>query len=99
MTECLAAAGVKAGLPADLAMQLARATVAGAGELMRVTGTEAATLRQNVTSPKGTTYAALQVLMADNGLSPLDGQGDRGGDEAFAGTRKLTRRALCATIP
>jgi len=71
LTECLAAAGEKMGLPADLAMQLARATVAGAGELMRVTGTPAATLRQNVTSPKGTTYAALQVLMAEDGMQPL----------------------------
>ena len=71
LTECLAAAGAKAGLPPDLAMQLARATVAGAGELMRVTGLPAATLRQNVTSPKGTTYAALQVLMADDGMQPL----------------------------
>ena len=71
LTECLAAAGEKAGLPADLAMQLARATVAGAGELMRVSGLPAATLRQNVTSPKGTTYAALQVLMAEGGLDPL----------------------------
>jgi len=71
MTECLAAAAEKVGLPPALAMQLARATVAGAGELMRVTGTDAATLRQNVTSPKGTTHAALQVLMADDGLQPL----------------------------
>jgi pyrroline-5-carboxylate reductase len=71
MTECLAKAGEAVGLPAALAMQLARATVAGSGELMRVTGTEAATLRQNVTSPKGTTYAALQVLMADDGMEPL----------------------------
>ncbi|MBI3672537.1 MAG: pyrroline-5-carboxylate reductase, partial [Rhizobiales bacterium] len=71
LTECLAAAGAKAGLPEDLAMQLARATVAGAGELMRVTGLPAATLRQNVTSPKGTTHAALQILMADNGMQPL----------------------------
>ncbi|MGB8315797.1 MAG: pyrroline-5-carboxylate reductase [Aestuariivirga sp.] len=71
MTECLARAAEKIGLPPALAMQLARATVAGSGELMRVTGTEAATLRQNVTSPKGTTYAALQVLMADDGLAPL----------------------------
>ncbi len=71
MTECLAAAAEKIGLPPALAMQLARATVAGSGELMRVTGTEAATLRQNVTSPKGTTHAALQVLMADDGLEPL----------------------------
>ncbi len=71
LTECLAAAGEKVGLPKDLAMQLARATVAGAGELMRQSGTEAATLRQNVTSPKGTTYAALQVLMAEDGMQPL----------------------------
>jgi pyrroline-5-carboxylate reductase len=71
LTECLAAAGEKAGLPKDLAMQLARATVSGAGELMRVSGTDAATLRHNVTSPKGTTHAALQVLMAADGLQPL----------------------------
>jgi pyrroline-5-carboxylate reductase len=71
LTECLAAAGEKVGLSKELSMQLARATVAGAGELMRQSGTEAATLRQNVTSPKGTTYEALQVLMADDGLQPL----------------------------
>lgn len=71
LTECLAAAGEKIGLPKDLAMQLARATVAGSGELMRQSGNEAATLRQNVTSPKGTTYAALQVLMAEDGMQPL----------------------------
>ena len=71
LTECLANAGEKIGLPSALAMQLARATVAGSGELMRQTGIEVATLRQNVTSPKGTTYAALQVLMADDGMQPL----------------------------
>ena len=71
LTECLAAAGEKVGLPAGLAMQLARATVSGSGELMRQSGIEAATLRQNVTSPKGTTYAALQVLMAEDGMQPL----------------------------
>ncbi len=71
MTECLTEAGKALGLPDDVAVKLARATVAGAGELMRVTGTDAATLRQNVTSPKGTTYAALQVLMADDGMEPL----------------------------
>jgi pyrroline-5-carboxylate reductase len=71
LTECLAAAGEKVGLSKELSMQLARATVAGAGELMRQSGTEAATLRQNVTSPKGTTYEALQVLMAEDGLQPL----------------------------
>jgi len=71
LTECLAAAGARMGLPADLAMQLARATVAGSGELMRVSGIDAAILRQNVTSPKGTTHAALQVLMAEDGLPRL----------------------------
>jgi pyrroline-5-carboxylate reductase len=71
MTECLAAAGEKLGLTPALAAKLARATVAGAGELMRQSGIDAATLRQNVTSPKGTTYEALQVLMAEDGLKPL----------------------------
>ena len=71
LTECLAQAGARMGLPADVATQLARATVAGSGELMRVSGIDAATLRQNVTSPKGTTYAALQILMADNGMQSL----------------------------
>jgi pyrroline-5-carboxylate reductase len=71
LTECMAAAGEKLGLPADLAMQLARATVSGSGELMHLSGIDAATLRQNVTSPKGTTHAALQVLMAEDGLKPL----------------------------
>jgi len=67
MTECLAEAGVQAGLPEDVATKLARATVSGAGELMRQSGIETSTLRENVTSPKGTTYAALQVLMAKKG--------------------------------
>jgi pyrroline-5-carboxylate reductase len=71
LTECLAHAGARVGLPPDLAMQLARATVAGSGELMRVSGLDAATLRKNVTSPKGTTYAALQILMAEDGMQAL----------------------------
>jgi len=72
LAEVLAAAGEKAGLSKEIATQLARATVSGAGELMRQSGTDAAILRQNVTSPNGTTYAALQVLMADdNGMKPL----------------------------
>ncbi len=72
MTECLANAGIAQGLDPDLAMQLARATVEGSGELMRSSGIDAATLRQNVTSPNGTTYAGLQVLMAkENGLEDL----------------------------
>ena len=71
LVEAMAAAGVAAGLAPDLAMQLARATVTGAGELLYQSPLDAATLRQNVTSPNGTTYAALQVLMGDKGMTPL----------------------------
>jgi pyrroline-5-carboxylate reductase len=71
LAECLAEAGAAAGLPKELAMRLARATVSGAGELLHRSGEAAATLRQNVTSPGGTTLAALNVLMADDGLRPL----------------------------
>lgn len=71
LVEVMAQAGVDAGLPEDLAMRLARTTVAGAGELLHQSEEEAATLRQNVTSPAGTTYEALQVLMADDALQPL----------------------------
>ncbi|MBZ0218413.1 MAG: pyrroline-5-carboxylate reductase [Fimbriimonadaceae bacterium] len=71
LTECMAKAGVAVGLPETLAARLARATVAGAGELMRQSDLDPATLRQNVTSPGGTTAAALTVLMADNGMEPL----------------------------
>lgn len=72
LAECLAEAGCAAGLPADLAMQLARATVTGAGELMHRSDVPAATLRQNVTSPGGTTAAALGVLMrGESGLAAL----------------------------
>jgi pyrroline-5-carboxylate reductase len=71
LIECLAKAGVAAGLPDELAVRLARATVAGAGELARLSGEAASILRQNVTSPGGTTQAALEVLMAPGGLEPL----------------------------
>lgn len=71
MTECLANAAEKIGIPPALAMQLARATVAGSAELMRVSGTDAATLRKNVTSPNGTTHAALQIFMASDGMMQL----------------------------
>jgi pyrroline-5-carboxylate reductase len=71
LAEALASAGAAAGLPADLAARLARATVAGSGELLHRSALDAATLRQNVTSPGGTTAAALDVLMAKNGLNPL----------------------------
>ena len=72
LVECLAAAGVEAGLPAELAGRLARATVEGAGELLhRQPETGADVLRQRVTSPGGTTAAALSVLMAEDGLPQL----------------------------
>ena len=71
LTECLAAAGVKAGLAPDLADKLARWTVAGSGELLHRSELPAGKLRENVTSPNGTTYAALQVLMAENGIQPI----------------------------
>ena len=74
LIECLAKAGVEAGLPDALAMRLARATVAGAGELARRSSEPASVLRQNVTSPGGTTQAALEVLMAQDGLSALLGK-------------------------
>jgi pyrroline-5-carboxylate reductase len=69
--ECLEEAGVAAGLPHDIAKQLARATVAGAGELLRQSDHEPEELRKNVTSPKGTTAAALDVLMGKNGMQHL----------------------------
>jgi pyrroline-5-carboxylate reductase len=71
LIECLAKAGAAAGLPAELAMRLARATVSGAGELARLSSEPPDILRQNVTSPGGTTRAALDVLMAPDGLEAL----------------------------
>jgi pyrroline-5-carboxylate reductase len=71
LAEELARAGVEAGLPEELATKLARATVAGSGELLHRSDSPASTLRQNVTSPGGTTAAALEVLMATDGLRPL----------------------------
>jgi pyrroline-5-carboxylate reductase len=71
LAECMAQAGAAAGLPGALAATLARATIAGAGELLHRSPLDAATLRQNVTSPGGTTAAALEVLMAADGLAPL----------------------------
>jgi pyrroline-5-carboxylate reductase len=63
LAECLADAGRDAGLDAELAAKLARATVSGAGELLRQSPQGPAELRRNVTSPGGTTQAALTVLM------------------------------------
>jgi pyrroline-5-carboxylate reductase len=71
LAESLARAGEKAGLLAPLAANLARATVAGAGELLHRSPLDPAALRHNVTSPGGTTAAALEVLMSADGLDPL----------------------------
>lgn len=71
LIETLAEAGVVAGLDPVLAAKLARATVTGSGELAHQSSDPAATLRQNVTSPGGTTAAALDVLMADDGLQEI----------------------------
>ena len=71
LAECLAEAGRAAGLDPAVAAKLARATVAGAGELLHRSPLDAAELRRNVTSPKGTTAAALDVLMAPDALQPL----------------------------
>jgi pyrroline-5-carboxylate reductase len=71
LAEELARAGVAAGLPDALATKLARDTVSGAGELLNRSELTSATLRQNVTSPGGTTAAALAVLMGADGLQQL----------------------------
>ena len=72
LIETLAAAGVAEGLPPDLAMELAKATVGGAGQLAEDASEDPSTLRINVTSPNGTTQAALEVLMdAQTGFPPL----------------------------
>ena len=71
LTECMAKAGIEVGLPPKLAAQLARATVAGAGAMLVVSPEEPKKLRENVTSPGGTTEAALNVLMAPDALPSL----------------------------
>ena len=72
LAEVMAAAGAAQGLPPDLATRLARATVSGSGELLRQSSEAAEQLRRNVTSPGGTTAAALTVLMDEAaGMAPL----------------------------
>jgi pyrroline-5-carboxylate reductase len=71
LAECLAEAAVSAGIEPDLAARLARATVTGAGELLHRSDLSPEQLRRNVTSPAGTTAAALTVLIAEDGLGPL----------------------------
>ena len=71
LAEAMTKAGIAAGLPADLAGRLARETVAGSAELLHRSELDAATLRQNVTSPGGTTAAALEVLMGPGGFDEI----------------------------
>ncbi len=71
LAEAMTKAAIAAGLPDDLAGKLARKTVAGSGELLHRSDLDAATLRQNVTSPGGTTAAALEVLMGPGGFDEL----------------------------
>ena len=71
LAEAMTQAGIAAGLPAALAARLARETVAGSGELLHRSELDAGTLRQNVTSPGGTTAAALAVLMGPDGFGRL----------------------------
>ncbi len=71
LTECLAEAGRAAGLDAAFAEKLARATVIGSAALMEASEVAPAELRRNVTSPGGTTAAALEVLGGESGLKEL----------------------------
>lgn len=87
LTESMAAAGQKIGLPEEVAATLARETVIGAAKLMEASDETPATLRKNVTSPNGTTQAALDVLMGEAGLSPLMQRAIRA---AFARAKELS---------
>ena len=71
LVECLEEAARREGLPPSIAHRLARKTIIGAGALLKADDAPAEALRRNVTSPHGTTEAALNVLMAKNGLAPL----------------------------
>ena len=71
MAECLEKAGIDMGLPPEIARDFARQTIFGAGKLMHESNETAATLRQSVTSPNGTTQAALEVLMHQDALQKL----------------------------
>ena len=71
LAEAVTEAGIAVGLPPQLAEKLARATISGAGELLHRSTEPASALREAVTSPKGTTFAALEVLRAEPGLMGL----------------------------
>jgi pyrroline-5-carboxylate reductase len=86
LAECLAEAGQAAGLDAELAAKLARATVSGAGALLDQSPLDPAELRRNVTSPGGTTQAALQILM---------GSGEAGASQPM---QELMTRAVAAAL-
>ena len=93
LAEAMTKAGIAAGLPADLAARLARETIAGSGELLHRSELDAASLRQNVTSPGGTTAAALEVLMGPDGFDELliraIAAAKKRGRELAVGTRSL----------
>lgn len=71
LIECLTLAGIDAGLPSDVAERLARETVSGAGELLQRSDMSASRLRRSVTSPGGTTAAALEQMVGEHGLLPM----------------------------
>src|SRR5262249_57785205 len=104
LTETLALAGTAAGLPRELAAKLARATVAGSGELLSRSPLDPETLRQNVTSSGGTTAAPLDGLMAAGGLRPLMNPAGAAaarpsrGSPTRASAAALSRRLCGATI-
>ena len=86
LAECLEKAAEKAGLSRPLASRLAVATVSGSGRLAQLSDQAVSQLRENVTSEGGTTEAALKILMAEKGLSPLI---ERAVDEAVKRAREL----------
>jgi len=86
LAEVMEAAAIAQGIPPDLARRMARATVAGSGALLAASAEDAAQLRRNVTSPKGTTERALAVLMAEGAWPALM---DRAIAAATARSREL----------
>ena len=95
LIECLEQAAVELGLDAALAKQLALATVAGAGEYAADAGEAPAELRRRVTSPNGTTQAALDVLMGQPGMRELLVRATRA---AAQRSRELARHRRCRAI-
>ena len=94
LVECLAEAGRAAGLDAELAERLARHTVIGSAALLEHSDLDAAVLRQNVTSPGGTTAAALEILGGPDGLKKAYGRGGRRRNETRPRTGKVSGAPL-----